>query len=369
MKLLKPDYSNSILNIPNSILKYFGAQTYHEGLSDLDALLEEKQYKHVVVMVNDGMGYENMVELLPEDSFLRRHFVRPITSIFPPTTAAATTTLQSGQSAMEHGWLGWDVYIPQVDDVVTVFLNRSKTSGDFFEENVAKKYLQYQNVYDKIPAETGIKAYGISPHEINPYDFNQPEQMYEMIEALCAKDERSYIYAYYDQPDNLMHRYGTQVEVVRERALYIDAQIEALSHKLKDTLLVVTADHGHIDVENLYLEDYPDLVEMLAKPTSMETRAVNFFVKENKKDAFASLFNDVLGAHFKLVDRDTFIQEAYLGDFDAHPNIEGAIGDFIAIATDRFTLLDDRNAPNFKGHHAGLTQREMLVPLILIDCK
>ena len=369
MKLLKPDYSNSILNLANSILGYFGAKQYHLGLSDLDALLQEKQFKHVVVLVFDGLGYENIQELLPEDSFLRRHLKRSITSIFPPTTAAATTTLQSGQSAAEHGWLGWNTFIPQVDDVVTLFLDRSKSKNHHYQPSPAKTHLTYDNIYNKIMRETGIAAYGVSPHEINKYDFKKPEQLFSMIEDIMKKDERNYTYAYYDQPDGLMHMNGTLSQVVIDKTAYINEQVELLSSKLEDTLLIVTADHGHIDIENLYLEDYPQLLIMLAKETSLEPRAVNFFIKEGMVDAFAAEFNELLGDKFKLMPRSEVFSTGLFGAFPQHPNVDLAIGDFIAIATDRYALLDDRNDPAFKGHHAGMTEREMLVPLILIDCK
>ena len=369
MKTRFPDYSDSIMNLSNSILQYFGAKNYHEGLSDLNALLEEKQYKHVVLMVNDGLGYENIQELLPEDSFLRQHLVRPISSIFPPTTTAATTALQSGLSASQHGWMGWNVLVPQVDDVVTLFLRRGKSSGTFYSPDPAKTHLTYDNLYNKIPRETGVAAYGISPHEINKYDFNEPQRLYEMIEEFASKDEKNYIYAYYDQPDGLMHMNGTQSQVVKDKVAYIDEQLRILSTKLKDTLIIVTADHGLVDVENLYLEDYPELVELLSSETSIEPRAVNFFIKDGKKEAFESKFTQHFADKFKLMSNAEVLESGLFGDFESHPNFKIALGDYLAVATDRFTLLDTRQDPSFKAHHAGLTQREMLVPLILIDCK
>ena len=369
MKIRFPDYSDSIMNLSNSILQYFGAKNYHEGLSDLNALLEEKQYKHVVLMVNDGLGYENIQELLPEDSFLRQHLVRPISSIFPPTTTAATTALQSGLSASQHGWMGWNVLVPQVDDVVTLFLRRGKSSGTFYSPDPAKTHLTYDNLYNKIPRETGVAAYGISPHELNKYDFNEPQRLYEMIEEFASKDEKNYIYAYYDQPDGLMHMNGTQSQVVKDKVAYIDEQLRILSTKLKDTLIIVTADHGLVDVENLYLEDYPELVELLSSETSIEPRAVNFFIKDGKKEAFESQFNRHFADKFKLMSKAEVLESGLFGDFESHPNFKIALGDYLAVATDRFTLLDTRQDPSFKAHHAGLTQREMLVPLILIDCK
>lgn len=369
MKLCPPDYSNSIVNLSNSILKYFTGTQFHEGLEDLDLLLKEKQYKHVVLMVNDGLGYDNIQELLPETSFLRRHLVRPISSVFPPTTTAATTSLQSGLSPSEHGWMGWNVYVPQVDNVVTLFLSQGKSVKKVYETNVGKTYLAYENLYHVIPKTSDAKAYGISPFEMIPYDFNEPDDLYRLVESYASLDETNYIYAYYDRPDAIMHRYGTQAEIVKENVRYINDQIEALSKKLKDTLIIVTADHGLLDIENLFLEDYPDITKMLAMETSLEPRSVNFFIKEEFQEAFPKVFNQHFGGWFQLLSKQEVIDQGLFGKFKHHPNFDLALGDYLAIATDAYALLDTRSDIQFKAHHAGMTQKEMRVPLILIDCK
>ena len=52
-----------------------------------------------------------------------------------------------------------------------------------------------------------------------------------------------------------------------------------LSKMCADTLFIFTADHGFIDVDPLCLEDYPELMNMLQVPPSLEPRAMNLFIK------------------------------------------------------------------------------------------
>ena len=54
-----------------------------------------------------------------------RHMVEEITSVFPPTTTAATTTLESGLSRAEHAWLGWSLHFPEVNGNVNIFINKN----------------------------------------------------------------------------------------------------------------------------------------------------------------------------------------------------------------------------------------------------
>ena len=54
MKLTLPNYENSIIGIPNSIMKYFGVEPKGKTLPLLDQVLEKTAYKNVVVFCIDG---------------------------------------------------------------------------------------------------------------------------------------------------------------------------------------------------------------------------------------------------------------------------------------------------------------------------
>lgn len=366
MKVTKPDYNESIVNVVNSIYKFYGVSQYHPGLKDLDIFLQDKNYDHVILMVLDGLGYYNLKELLPEDAFLRKHLKRSISSVFPPTTVAATTSLQTGLTPIEHGWLGWNVYVKPEDDILTLFLNRSMTTGEFFNEPVVKNHLGYLNAYHKIPNESGVSAYGISPYENVPYDFSRPLELFENIKKLTNKEERSYIYAYYENPDGLMHEYGITHDKVKASVQFLNNQIEDLSKSVSNSLIIVTADHGHVNVENVYLNEYPELEECLIREPSIEPRAVNFFVKEDQKVFFEKRFNEVFAETFVLYSKEDYLKEAFFGVGTPHPLAMDALGDYIAISISNLCLITE-GYPKFKGHHAGGTTKEMKVPLILIE--
>lgn len=55
MKIVVPDYEHSILNLMNSILKYYGAEYHYKPLSEAEEFLKGS-YRHIVLMVMDGMG-------------------------------------------------------------------------------------------------------------------------------------------------------------------------------------------------------------------------------------------------------------------------------------------------------------------------
>ena len=99
-KRIKIDYNDSLVSLACSVLKCFGAEYGHPTLEDMDELLA-KGYKNVVVMLFDGMGtaiLEKHKEVAP---FLRAHFISPLCSVYPPTTTAATTAIETGLTPME----------------------------------------------------------------------------------------------------------------------------------------------------------------------------------------------------------------------------------------------------------------------------
>ena len=67
-----PDYQNSILNVSASILNHYGVTTAYSTLKILDQELK-KDYKHVILMVLDGMGINILNHNLSSDSLLRKN--------------------------------------------------------------------------------------------------------------------------------------------------------------------------------------------------------------------------------------------------------------------------------------------------------
>lgn len=66
-------------------------------------------------MLFDGLGVDAINTYLDENLFLKEHLVCPISSVFPSTTTASTTSIQTGYAPVERGWLGWDLYFKELD--------------------------------------------------------------------------------------------------------------------------------------------------------------------------------------------------------------------------------------------------------------
>lgn len=360
--LVWPDYEDCIANLPNSILKKWKLPTVGGTLSLADKYLE-KDYKNVVVLILDGMGKVILEKTLDENGPFRSHLAGVYKSVFLSTTVAATTSAMSGLQPCEHGWLGWDCYYPQIDKNVTVFLNTVQgTEEPAADYNVAWTVTPYENVVTTIN-KAGGRAYGCAPF-LKPY----PESIEEIcarIKELCEEPGQKYIYAYWNQPDGLLHRNGCGSNVVKDVLENMEAAVSKLAGKLDDTLIIVTADHGHIDSDYVVLQDYPSICDCLVRLPSLEPRVLNFFIKEDKKKFFEKEFVKEFGEKFLLMPIEKALEKNLFGTGRHHENFRSMLGDYLAIATDNLSIYF--NDERWASMHGSLTEDEMLIPLIVFD--
>ena len=385
-----PDYNNCLVNLANSILSRFNVETTADTLPLADEYLK-KDYKKVVVLLLDAMGISILEKHLSRDGFFRSHLAGAYNSVYPPTTVAATTSIMSGLYPNEHGWLGWDMYIPKLDKNVTIFqnieqykekegakpvgyddsgvpvwdensMNKAVQAADY---NVAWTEIPYKSIIDKIN-DAGGKAYFSMPF-MPPYpqDF---DSILGRVRELCAESGEKYIYAYWHQPDNIMHRTGTASDETHEVIIDLEKKVEELASELSDTLLLITADHSHMDSRNICILDYPEVVECLKLMPSIEPRTLNMYIKEEKKKEFPEIFMRNFGDDFLLLSREEVLEEKVFGIGEDREGLSEMIGDYVAFATkDTSTFVSHLEAQMMPGGHAGLTEEEIIIPLIVVE--
>ncbi len=359
------DYDNCLVSLANSVLKRFGSEPSGKTLSCADKYLE-KGFRNVVVLILDGLGTCILEGNLKEDGFLRSHYSDSFSSVFPPTTVAATTSVISGLQPIESAWLGWDSYYPQIDKNVTVFRNTEQgTDKPVSDENIPWKYCGYDSVVDRLNRE-GKNAYNVMPF-LPPYPQSFPA-ICDRITEHCRADGEKYIYAYWNEPDNIMHEAGCYSKEAKDVLAELEVTIAKMCEELEDTLLIITADHGHINGRNVSITDYPAIMDCLVRMPSIEPRALNLFVKEEKKAEFEREFNKEFGNDFILLTKEEVYETKLFGNGTPHKNVDGMIGDYLAVAVTDLTIFNtEEEAEGFKGVHAGYTRDELRIPLIVIE--
>ena len=366
--IIHPPPETSILGIPNALLAHYGAKPHHAGVPLLAEKLRQG-YRNIALLVLDGLGIAALNAHAP-DGFLRQHCAAALSSVNPCTTVSAITTFETGLTPIEHGWLGWSQYFEEIGKCVDLFTgHQSGTGRPAAERNVVSAAIGYRDLFDQIrEAAPDVECCRVSP--FGAYYSDTCEAICAHIDTLCKKDGRRYIDAYHFQPDQDMHQTGCYSERVKADVVLFDKQIEQLAAGLTGTLLIVTADHGLTDITMPGIDAYPDIAACLSAPPTREPRSLSFFVKEDRKKAFPSLWNAQFGNHFILMTGDEAYHSGHFGYGAPHARSRGFLGDYVALATGDLGLWyrnEDGKLHDFKAAHAGLSAKEMMVPLILIE--
>lgn len=381
-KIILPNYEHCILNTITSILKYYNVETKHESLEILDKELNKK-YRNIVFIILDGLG-EHILNNHSPKGYLSSNKIDCLTSVYPSTTTAALTTYYSGKPPYETGWIAWSQYFKEYGRAIDMFSHKESYLGEDISKariNVFDTVVKYSTVFEKIEkANSNIKAYEIMPKYSEKRSkrsivADNVDEVIDNIEMLCENHGEKFIMAYSDNPDGLLHKHGTDSEEVKAFIKETEKKIEDLANKVSDdTLIIISADHGHKNIEKAYtLLDYPEILECLYMPVSLESRVIGFWVKEDKRIEFEERFNKQFQEEFWLMTKEEFLSKNFLGYGDKHHKIDEFLGNYIALSVSSSIIKIEtflaEGKPVKKSTHCGLTKEEMEVPLIVLKNK
>lgn len=366
-----PDYDRCILSVSASLLSKFGLKSNYPTLKELDKYLE-KNYKNIIFLIIDCLGSEILEKDLNEYSILKKHIRTNITTVFPSTTVAATTAFHSGISTLENGWIGWMPYFREYNDIIEIFTSKQFYTGKKLDiPDIGKNILQYETIYSKIIKKNSDVIYHKIFPSFVPNGAKTIEELCNNIYKACINENKcNLISAYWNEPDHTIHRTGVTSKETKQVLENIDGNIKQLIDKLDDSLIIISADHGAIDVEEIYINEYKELVNCLKMPPSIETRFVTFFVKENMKEIFKENFENIFNKDFLLFTKEEFSKSNLLGRGKKHYKIDEYLGDFMAISISNKAIRYTIDGNKFKkliADHAGMTKEEMEVPVIIIE--
>ena len=376
--IILPNYENCILNTITSVLKYYNVETKHKSLKELDEILQKK-YRNIVFIILDGMG-EHILTPISPNSFFRRNEIKKVTSVYPSTTTAALTTYYSGKPPYETGWIAWSQYFKEYGRVIDMLSHMESYKHESIKDakiDVFKEVVNYRTIFEQIEEASNIKTYEIMPSYSDrrakrTIKADSIDEIVDNILMLDKNSEEKFVMAYSDNPDGLLHKYGTDSVEVANFIKETESKIEKMCEKLsEDTIVIISADHGHKNINNPHtILDYEDLEECFIMPPALESRCLTFWIKPDMKKEFEKRFNDKFDKEFWLMTKEEFLNKNFLGFGEKHKKINEFLGDYVALSiSDSMINIETYLAPGKplkKSAHCGLTKEEMEVPVIVI---
>jgi hypothetical protein len=355
------------------------------GLPPLAALPPSRlaPKRSVVLLVVDGLGYDHLLQALP-GGLLARHLLRPLQSVCPATTAAAVTSFFTGLSPASHGLLGWFTPFEAGDRVVLPLLARQRNGPSLTADDLAALYRSpplaarlARACHVVTPKRIAGSAY--TRHHAGPatvHGFRSLGGLFGRLEHLLRADgPPRYVYAYWPRLDELAHAHGIGHRRSREHLHQIEAQLAAFLRRVggTDAALLVTADHGFVDIapeRRLLLNDHPQLQAMLRLPLAGESRLAFVHARPPQREAAGQGLAAVLGNCATVFSGEQFIASGRLGPGTPHPALLHRVGDWVVAMADGWTVRD--RLPGEQpfspvGVHGGLSPAERSVPLALFE--
>jgi hypothetical protein len=336
----------------------------------------------VCLLLVDGLGWELLTQNPEAAPFLNSIAREPLTAGFPATTAASLSSLATGLPPGEHGLIGYTMALPGYDRAFNTLTWSLYGLGPRVDlrEVVVPEAFQPQPTLPERAAAAGLpidylgpafhKSSGLSRAIGRGQRFHAAESL-EAVQAgaLRRLDARpAFVYGYHSRLDAAGHVEGVASQAWRDELVAVDQAIRTLAEQLPaDTTLVVTGDHGMVDLhpnERLDLADHPELaagVTLLAG----EARARYVRTLPGAADDVVSAWRSILGDRMWVWTRDEAIATGIFGPTVSNKAKE-RIGDVVAAAFSRVGIVQrdvDPAQARLNGHHGSLTAAEQLVPL------
>jgi predicted AlkP superfamily pyrophosphatase or phosphodiesterase len=322
--------------------------------------------RQVVILVLDGLGWEQLEARWTLTPALRSLGGGPIDTVAPSTTATALTSITTGLTPGEHGVIGYRMDIH--GEVLNVL--RWATPGGDARKRIPPGQLQPvppflgRNVPVVTRAEFAGSGFTLAHLAgVRQIGIRMPSSLVVEVRRLLAAGE-PFVYTYYEGIDKVAHEYGL--------GEHYDAEVAAADRLVADLLgvlpaeavLVVTSDHGQVDCGDRLIPPAPSVLAL----TEMQSGEGRFRWLHARPGAAGDLLAAAADAHGDtawVVSAEQVVDDEWFGP-RLSPDAADRIGDVALVARAPIAFDDPADSGPFKlvSRHGSLTAAEMLVPLL-----
>ena len=365
-----PDYRGAC--IANVVPRLLGGQVAPgEGHDWLPEVVEHA--RQVVLLVVDGLGWGQLrarAALAPTLS-AAAGIDRAITSVAPTTTAAALTSITTGRPPADHGILGYRLADgDRIMNMLRWTLGPDHDARQTVPVRTFQPIAPFPGASGPVPVVSKVDFGGTGFTAAHLGD--APLFAYRVPSSLVVEvsrrlhDGAPFVYAYYDGIDKVAHADGL--------GDHYDAELVAVDRVVADitaslppgAVLLVTADHGQIDVGNR--------VEMLGREAMAMVRFLSgegrfrwVHATPGAGADLAGLLEERYGATTWVRTRTQLIDDGWFGGPLAYRFVD-RLGDVALIPFEPIAFMDpaDTGENRLACRHGSLTDDEMLVPLVAL---
>ena len=332
----------------------------------------------VCVILVDGLGSENLRAAGGHAPFLNAALKagKSINTVFPSTTASAITSFGVGVSPAAHGILGYSVFDRKAS------LARNLLTG--WDETFKPEEIQRLPSVTEQASVSNVQSYTVGPGEYSNSGFTRLnmgaaqyipaksfDERVDAVRTILALKQQSITYLYFPELDSIAHSHGVASLEWLNKLEELDAAVKELVGNLpKDAGLILTADHGIVDVPkpNQIMLDELEIPGLLAVTGDPRNCFLYFEADSNIASVKAQL-GAALASRVLVATPGELKAQGWLG---AEVTNEEFLPDLYLISMGSYACYHREfcKPQSFRmiGQHGAISQAELSVPLLRFGC-
>jgi hypothetical protein len=291
----------------------------------------------------------------------------PITTVAPTTTSTALTSIATGLTPGEHGVVGYRINVH--GEVLNIL--RWSVAGRDARTSIPPDKVQdapsFAGHRPAIVTRAEFRTSGFTDAHLHGARFNGWRTMGTLVgeTARLLRENEPFVYCYYDGIDKVAHEYGLG-DVYDHELRSVDRMVGDLIDVLPPgAALVITADHGQVDVGDNMITPAPEVMAQVASQSGEGRFRWLHAVRGSERsllDAAQSAHHDVAW----VVGLEQILDEHWFGP-TVTSDARARLGDvaLVPFAPVAFHDADDTGPYVLLGRHGSMTSAEVMVPLLV----
>lgn len=372
---------------------------------------EEQVYDSVILLFLDGFGWAFFEKYYSKSPFLQRFVdvgvANKITSLFPSTTAAHVTCINTGLNSGQSGVYEWFIYEPKLGRIIAPL--PYCFAGDHQPNTLKEEPIFPEDIFPKRTIHEQLKEKNIDSYALqhasicdSPYSrmmlrgssvfgYNHfTDALLKLVELYSkAKDKKSYFFLYFADIDAVAHRKGIDSHEFEEAIEHCFQHLEEVFWKQllgscnRKTALLVVADHGLIPVDPLktyYInKEIPQIKKNFLlgadeKPLTPAGSCRDYFlhIKNENLQETKKLLEDALKDRAEIHFTKDLIEQGLFGNKGVSQTFLNRVGNLVILpkyGEGVWWFEKHRFQQNFFASHGGLTRGEMETSFLFLPIK
>jgi hypothetical protein len=348
------------------------------GADRLDLAERVGGARRIVLVLVDGLGYHLLPRAAESSGFLadvhagRIGHLDRLECTLPSTTPTSLVSLGTGVLPGEHGILGFTLNIPGTDRLLTHILWRDDPPPERWQPVPTVFTLgSAAGIGSSVVLPAMFAGSGLTRAAYGSADFIGLTKGDDQVDAIvrALHNGSSFVFGYTAAVDTAAHAHGIASEKWAAAAAYAGQLLERLVAALPaDTALLVTADHGGLDVPPTARVDIGADAQLTAgvRVVAGEPRFRYLHTEPGATDDVCAAWQAMLGTTADVLTREEAVASGLFGSM--RPEHLPRIGDVVVISTGDSAVLATGYEPpevaKLVGFHGARTPEETAIPLI-----